>query len=104
MKLYKVPADTKEKEKSIGGVLMLAQFLWLLVGLVLGLVSFVVVFGITKSLGFGLFVCLVFMGISLPFAFKKKRDLPLATYLRYKRTVSKQTAVLINKGKEGNTK
>jgi len=100
MSMYTIPADTKEKEKVIGGYLTTVQFFWLLGGLVLGLGLFVLFFGMTGSLFIGLFFLLIGLGLSIPFVFVKKKELTLFQYLKYKRRLKKRQVYLPNKKKE----
>ena len=94
--LYHVSADTSEKEKIVGGILTMAQGLWLAGGfLIFGLIflllqnflplPFAVAFALVPGLGFG-----------LPFAFYKKEGLPLFTYLSLKHRFDKKSKYLIN--------
>ena len=94
--MYQVSADTSEKEKVVGGILTFAQGLWLAGGFIIfmGLfmllqnflpIPFAVVFALGPGAGFG-----------LPFAFYKKEELPLATYLIFKKKFEKKNKHLIN--------
>lgn len=98
--MYQIPADVKEKEKVIGGILTMLQFFWLLGGLGLGLCLLVLALAITGSLIVGAVFIIIGVIASLPFAFYKKKGLPLFQYLRLKRKLSKKTVVLVNKRKE----
>lgn len=100
MGMYQIPPDTKEKEKVIGGMFNLVQFLWLLGGLGIGLVLFLTFSGITGSLGVGLFFALIGIGVSLPFAFYKKRDLSFFQYLKFKHKLKNKNVYLVNKRKD----
>ena len=97
MKSYIVPPDMNETEKIIGGVLDLHQFLWILGGLIFGAIVFVALFPLFNKYS------LVFGGIAacsgLPFAFVKKKDLPLFEYWKRKRVFDKKEKHLINKRK-----
>lgn len=99
MRSYTVPPDMKEKEKIIGGVININQFFWLLGGFVLGAVLFIVSFLITKSAIFSIILALIGAIASTPFAFYKKLDLPLYTYLKRKREFKNKTHKLINQRK-----
>lgn len=94
--MYKIPADTKEKEKIIGGLLTLVQFLWLLGGFIIGLVMFVITWLITGSLFLGLSLMLAGIGLGAPFAFYKKKDLTFFQYLTYKRKLERRNVNLLN--------
>ena len=95
-RLYKVSADTSEKEKAVGGIMTFGQAGWLVIGflicaglflLLANLISPVIalILGIPPGVIFG---CL--------FAFYKKDELPLFTYMRYKYAFNKRTKTLIN--------
>ena len=43
-KTYEMPPDTSEKEKAIGGILTFVQFGWLVGGLVIGLLIFLLLY------------------------------------------------------------
>lgn len=99
--MYQIPADMKEKEKVIGGILTMIQFFWILGGLGLGLMMLVIALAITGSLIVGAVFIVLGLIASLPFAFYTKKGLSLFQYLRYKRKLSKKTVILVNKRKEG---
>ena len=93
MTQWKVPPDTSQKEKIVGGVLTAAQLLWMILGLgIAALISLTlgtaigipgIVIGLVLGLGFGCVFC-----------FYKKNDLPLFTYLRLNRKHKKQVQAL----------
>lgn len=94
--MYHVSADMSEKEKVVGGVLTMAQGLWLAGGfLIFGAffmllqnilpMPFAVAFALVPGLAFG-----------LPFAFYKKEGLPLFTYLTLKKKFDQKTKYLVN--------
>ncbi len=94
--MYHVSADTSEKEKVVGGVLTMAQGLWLAGGfLIFGAIflllqnflplAFAVFFALIPGLGFG-----------GAFAFYKKQGIPLFTYLTLKKKFEKKTKHLLN--------
>ena len=95
MASYLVPPDMKEREKIVGGVLTMAQFAWLIGGLVIiGLIVlslyslmglFSLIIGVPIGLGFG-----------LPFAFYKKEELTLFRYLYLKSKFKKKKKELPN--------
>ena len=91
-----VSADTSEKEKVVGGVLTMAQGLWLAGGILIfgGIfmllpnflpIVLAVPFALVPGLAFG-----------LPFAFYKKEGIPLFTYLTLKKKFEKKSKYLIN--------
>lgn len=95
MSMYRVPPDTKEKEKIIGGILNLQQFFWVLGGLAIGALIFTLTFPIF-GLGFSLFLTLVGVSSSLPFVFYKKNGLTLFELIKYTRQHNKKTHFLPN--------
>ena len=98
--MYKIPADTKEKEKVIGGILTMAQFLVLAVGLGLGLSLFVIFWLLTKNIFVGLFFFILGIGVAMPFAFYKKKHLSFMEYLKFRRKLLKRNVYLPNNKKE----
>lgn len=98
-RMYRVPPDTRVKEKVIGGVLTLAQAGWIAMGLVLGLLVFVLTFYVLGG-ALALILAFFFSLTGLPFAFYKKEQLTLYQYLKYKRQFEKKTKYLPNKRKE----
>lgn len=97
---YNMPSDTGEAEKAIGGLLTFKQFFWLLAGFILGLIFFAVMFLTTKNLTVSIFFIFLGLGITGPFAFIKKYNMTLFTYLKYKRLFKKKSKKLINMRKE----
>ena len=84
-RMYKVSADTSEKEKAVGGIMTFGQAGWL----VLGFLIFAVVLAVILSLPPGaVFGCI--------FAFYKKGGLPLATYLLYQHSFKQKSKVMVN--------
>lgn len=94
--LYKVSTDTSEKEKAVGGIMTFGQAGWLALGLLIFGALFLL---LSKALP-PLFALI----ISLPpgavfgcmFAFYKKEQLSLFSYLFYKHSFKKKTKLLIN--------
>ena len=75
-RMYKVSADTSEKEKIIGGILTIYQGGWIVLGIFISVppgTAFAVVF-----------------------AFYKKEQLSFATYLLYQYAFRRKTKKLIN--------
>ena len=94
--LYHVSADTSEKEKVVGGILTMAQGLWLAGGFVIFGGTFMLlqkILPIVIAVPFALVPGLAF---GLPFAFYKKEGLPLRTYLILKKKFEKKSKYLIN--------
>jgi len=94
---YDVPPDTSEKEKAIGGILTFVQFGWLIGGLVIGLLVFLLFYLPTKSYKVGGIFAVPVALIGVPFAFYKKYEMPLLKYLMVKRKFEAKTKQLINK-------
>lgn len=104
-RLYRVSADTAEKEKIIGGLFTLAQGGWFAAGfLVAGLVFFVIS-RLTRSAVLALLLALP-LGAAIVyfFAFYKIMELPLLTYLLYSRDMRKKTKTLVNDLQYGQNK
>lgn len=83
MSVYKVPPDTKEKEKIIGGVLDIYQFFWILTGLILAAITFSITFSVFGTF-ISIFLSVIASLFGVPFAFYKKNGLSLFKYLTYK--------------------
>lgn len=96
---YQVPPSTAEKEKAIGGVLTFAQFGWLMIGVVLCLIIFLIVFLPTQSKVLGIIMGGPFLLVGVPFAFITKfdRSMTLFQYLKYNKAFKNKTKQLINK-------
>ena len=97
---YNVPPDTSEKEKAIGGILTFAQFGWLIAGVILGLLVFVLTKLIIDNTIFNLICAIPFACIGLPFAFYTKYEMSLVKYLREKKKFKQKNKQLINTRKE----
>lgn len=93
---YQIPPDMKEKEKIIGGVLNINQFLWLVGGFVVGAMMFMIFWSITHLLLIAVFFTIIGGASTAPFAFYKKRDLTLYQYITRKRAFKKKSHKLIN--------
>lgn len=95
-RMYKVSADTSEKEKAVGGIMTFGQAGWLVLGFLMFAALFLllapvlpVVLAVIIALPPGtIFGCI--------FAFYKKGGLPLATYLRYNYTFKKKSKLMVN--------
>lgn len=96
-RIYNVPADVREKEKIIGGILTMAQGMWLMGGFVLGLGAFAGVYVLTRAVPLALIVGLPNACLGMPFAFIKKNGVPLPTYLFRKYKFNKKSHKLINR-------
>lgn len=95
--IYNVPADTREKEKIIGGLLTIGQFAWIVGGFVLGLASIAGVYILTKTAIIAVPIGIMFACSGLPFAFYKKNGVPLPIYLIRKSRFKRKNHKLINK-------
>lgn len=94
--MYKVSADVSEKEKAIGGILTFGQGGWLALGFILIAGLFLI---LTQFLpGILALILAVPPGaiVGCMFAFYKKEELPLSTYLLYRRNFKKKTKLLVN--------
>ena len=94
---YDIPPSTAEKEKAIGGILTFVQFGWLIAGLVIAILIFMLIYLPTQSRIAGGIIAVPFAFIGVPFAFYKKYEMSLLTYLRTKRKFDGKTKKLINK-------
>lgn len=99
-KIYNLSPDVNGDEKAIGGILTFKQFFWLLAGFVIGLILFAIMFLVTKDITFSIFFILIGIGLMCPFAFIRKYDMTLFTYLKYKGKFQKKNKKLINMRKE----
>lgn len=97
MRSYNIPPDMNEKEKIIGGVLDLGQFFWILGGLLLGALVFVILFPLLNK--FSLIFALIFGLSGVPFVVIKKEGLTLFEYHKRKRKFNKKTHKLPNRRK-----
>lgn len=94
--LYKVSADTSEKEKVIGGIFTAVQGVFLSVGIIMCGVIFLIfqsVMPAVFALIFGASCGGVFIYL---FVFKKKEDLDFATYLKLRKNYRSKTKYLLN--------
>ena len=95
-RVYKVSADMSEKEKAVGGVLTFGQAAWLALGFIISAGLFLL---LARQVG-AVFAVIVALppgiAIGLLFAFYKKQQLPLATYLKLKHEFKKKSKQLVN--------
>lgn len=96
--------NTDEKEKAIGGVLTFPQFIWLMVFAFLAALIGGSIFKITGSFILFIIIFIVFFSPSLLFAFYKKMNMSLFSYIVLKRKFSKKTKILLSINKEENKK
>lgn len=94
MRSYNVPPDVNEKEKIIGGILNINQFFWLLGGLLIGAIVFVLLYPLLDK--YSLIVAGLFALSGTPFVLIKPKGLTLYEYLKRKRNFDKKTKYLPN--------
>ena len=94
MRTYLVPPDISEKEKVIGGVLNMNQFFWILGGLFLGAMVFLI---LSSFMGkFALVPAGIICLSGIPFVLIKPQGLTLFEYLKRKKDFKKKTKYLPN--------
>ena len=96
-RIYNVPADVREKEKIIGGLLTIAQGAWLMGGFILGLGSFAGTYMFTGMVPLAIITGLPIACTGIPFAFFKKNGIPLPTNIVRKYKFKRKSHKLINK-------
>lgn len=94
MRRYRMPADLNEKDKVIGGILTIAQALWVVPGIILALIVFALV-GKTLKV-FAIIPCALAFSTCLPFVFYKVNGVPLPTYIMRKHKFKQKNKVLPN--------
>ena len=94
---YMIPPDTNEKEKSIGGILTFQQAGWIAGGFVIGLGCGALAYSITRSTPVTILFAIPGVISGFPFAFFKKYDMTLFTFLRRRKKFNKKEKRLINK-------
>ena len=92
-----IPPNTAEEEKAIGGVLTFVQFFWLLGGAVLGLLTYLLFYLITKIHIIAIPIGVIVGCVGLPFAFYKKKEMTFFQYLKRKNKFKKKSKKLINR-------
>ena len=97
---YKIPIDSREEEKAIGGIITFKQFGWLAGGFSGTLAIFGGVYSLTESIVLGFILGIWPIIIVIPFAFYKLHDMSLWKYIQVKQMFSLKTSRLLNK-KEG---
>ena len=87
-RVYRIAADTSEKEKAVGGILTFAQAGWLILGLLIFAAIFVPLAQVLPPV-IALFIGLIpGLGVGLPFAFYQKGGLTLSQYLMWRITMT----------------
>lgn len=95
-RVYKVSADTSEKEKIIGGVLTLAQGAWCAAGLlIIGGLFFLLITVLPPTAAL-ILAAPPGVAVGVLFAFYRKEGLPLLTYLLYQRSFHRKSKRLPN--------
>lgn len=95
-RLYRITADTSEKEKAVGGMLTFGQAGWLAAGLLLFAIVFVSLSRIIPTVT-ALVIGLIFgLGLGGPFAFYEKGGLRLAQYLIWRVKFAKKSKHMVN--------
>lgn len=94
---YFIPPDTNEKEKAIGGLLTFQQAGWIAGGFIIGIGFGALAYLITKSTPVTIIFALPGIIAGLPFAFLKRYEMSLFTYLRRKKKFNNKEKKLINK-------
>lgn len=95
MRKYTIPPTIREKEKVIGGVLTMEEFMYIIGGLVVGIVVFICLMGISKVMG--AIVGGIFALSGFPFAFIKPKGYSIPKYIRYKKQFKNKEKKLPNK-------
>jgi hypothetical protein len=96
IKVFEMPPDTREKEKIIGGLIDFSQLIWLAIGLGACAIVVIVFYNII-GLGSAIIGFPFIVGGCI-FAFKKKEDMMLFTYIVYKIKFNHTIKTYTNKG------
>lgn len=94
--MYKVSADTSEKEKAVGGIMTFNQAGWIVLGIVISGVLFISLAQILPSILALIIAAPPGAVLGLVFAFYKKGELPFCTYLMYLHKFKKKNKFLVN--------
>jgi len=95
-RLYKVSADTSEKEKAVGGIMTFGQAGWLVLGFLICAALFLLMANILPPVLALILALPPGIAFGCMFAFYKKEGLPLATYILYTRSFKKKSKLLVN--------
>jgi len=101
--MYKVSADTSEKEKAVGGIMTFNQAAWLVLGMVTGGGLFLSLAQILPPILALIIAVPPGAALGLVFAFYKKNELPFCTYLMYLHKFKKKNKYLVNTLSYGKT-
>lgn len=94
--LYKVSADTSEKEKAVGGIMTFGQAGWLALGFVLAAALFLILANIIPPIAALIIGIPPGAALGCLFAFYTKEQLPLFTYLMYQYQFNKKNKTMVN--------
>lgn len=83
MRMYKMPPDTRDKEKLFGGMFTLSQFICLAIGVVIGMLLAVLFNSIVPSIISVVIGLAIGLAIGLPFAVIKIRKMGNMELLRF---------------------
>ena len=95
-RLYRISADTSEKEKAVGGILTFGQAGWLDLGLIVFAAVFIGLSRVIPAVLAGIIALAPGLGIALPFAFFKKGELTLTQYLKWRFLFQRKNRYMIN--------
>lgn len=99
--LYKVSADTSEKEKAVGGIMTFGQAGWLVLGLLIIGCLFLSLAQVLPPVAALIIAIPPGVAFGCVFAFYKKEGIPFFTYLMYQHNFKKKTKCLINDMADG---
>ena len=71
MQHYQIPPNTQDKEKIFGGIFTLSQFIFIVIGVLVGAVSGLALYGITNNLIVMAIAFIFGVLLFIPFAFIK---------------------------------
>ena len=95
-RLYRISADTSEKEKAVGGILTFGQAGCLVLGLIVFAAVFIGLSRVIPAVLAGIIALAPGLGIALPFAFFKKGELTLTQYLKWRFLFQRKNRYMIN--------
>ena len=95
-RLYRISADTSEKEKAVGGILTFGQAGWLVLGLIIFGVVFIGLSRLIPAALAGIIALIPGLGVALPFAFFKKGELTLTQYLMWRFKFERKNRYMVN--------
>lgn len=95
-KMYEVPPNINEKEKIFGGYFNINQVGWFILGLIIGIVLFLLTANILGKI-LSAFCFVIGVSTSLPFVFYKKNGLTLFQLIILKNKFKKQQKIYLNR-------